>query len=85
MPLLRRNISHQTMTRNELPRLKQMYVNGTVSLPVFEAMVEYYLNDCDGEGPTILGTHVPRSVDPDAVPASRPEEHPGVSQYLESE
>lgn len=70
------------MTRNDLPRLKRMYVDGEVSLPVLEAMVEYYLEECGGEGPTSLGTSIPSPVDPSAPPASRPEEHPEVAQRL---
>jgi len=70
------------MTDSDLPRLKQMYVSGRVSLPVFEAMVDYYLDECDGVGPTVLGRSIPDSVDPDAPPASRPEQHPGVRKRM---
>lgn len=62
-----------------------MYVEGVVSIEVFEAMVDYYLNDCGGSGPTILGTSVPTSVDGDAPPANRPDLHPGVQKYLPDE
>lgn len=67
---------------NELDRFERMYATGKISREVHEAMVEYYLTDCGGTGPTILGTSIPSSVDPDAPPASRPEEHPGVAKYL---
>lgn len=72
-----------TTEREDLPRLKQMYVEGQVSLAVFEAMIDYYLIDCDGVGPTVLGRSIPNSVDSDVPPASRPEEHPGVAKYLQ--
>lgn len=69
----------------DIERLKGMYVNGTVSIDVYEAMIEYYLRDCGGEGPTVLGRSIPSSVDSDAPPATRPERHPGVAKYLAEE
>jgi hypothetical protein len=69
---------------DELARFKRMYVHGRVSLEVYDAMVEYYLVDCNGDGPTQLGRSIPASVDSDATPANAPEEHPGVAQYLKS-
>ena len=66
----------------EIGRLKQMYVNGTVPLNVFEAMMDYYLYDCGGKGPTVLGMSIPNSVDASVPPATRPELHPGVAKYL---
>lgn len=68
---------------NELDRFKRMYVNGIISREVHEAMVEYYIRDCGGTGPSILGTSIASSVDPNAPPASSPEKHPGVAKYLE--
>lgn len=68
--------------RNEIPRLKRMYVEGRVSLEVFEAMMDYYLDEQGGTGPTILGHAIPSSVDPDAPPAD-PAKHPEVEKRLE--
>jgi hypothetical protein len=66
----------------ELPRLKQMYVDGTVSLEVFEAIVDYYLDEKGGTGPTVIGQAFPPSVAPDHPPADRPEELSFIEERL---
>lgn len=68
--------------RDEISRFKQMYVDGDVSLEVFEAMVEYYHEEEGGCGPSVLGLSIPSSVDPDAPPAD-PAEHPGIKERLQ--
>ena len=59
-----------------------MYVDGTVSLDVFEAIVDYYLDEKGGTGPTAIGQHIPTSVDPDHPPADCPEELPYIKERL---
>lgn len=67
--------------RDEVARFKEMYVDGEVTLEVFEAMVEYYEEEEGGRGPSVLGMSIPSSVDTDAPPAD-PAEHPGIKERI---
>ena len=67
---------------SELPRLKRMYVDGTVSLDVFEAIVDYYLDEKNGTGPTAIGRAFSASVAPDHPPPDHPEELSFIEERL---
>ena len=67
---------------SELPRLKQMYIDGMVSLEVFEAIVDYYLDEKGGTGPTAIGQVFSTSVAPDHPPPDCPDDLPYIEERL---